>query len=108
MYGEDWDLCLRARQQGVRCLFCSGSELIHYGGASEPLRADKLVRLFATKGQLFRSHWKGVSARALYCSLWLFALRSFVSNAVIGVVRRKSFESARVWKEVIVRRDEWT
>lgn len=108
MYGEDWDLCLRARALGVRCLFCPEAEIIHYGGASEPVRADKLVRLFQTKVKLFRAHWGFLRSRLLIGMLWLWIARCVVMDTVLGLTgRAQRKDSARAWREVARRRDEW-
>src|SRR5690606_11024814 len=57
LYGEETDLCLRAGQLGVRCLVCPEAKLIHHGGASERVRADKMVRLLNAKIRLVHRHW---------------------------------------------------
>ncbi|TVQ58843.1 MAG: glycosyltransferase family 2 protein [Phycisphaerales bacterium] len=57
MYGEEADLCLRARRFGARPRVTPRAEIIHYGGASERVKADKLVRLLRAKAMLIRRHW---------------------------------------------------
>ena len=57
MYGEDVDLCLRANQAGGQCLFTPASQIIHHGGGSERVVADKMVRLLKAKVQLYEKHW---------------------------------------------------
>jgi len=56
MYGEEADLCLRAHRLGARPRVTPDATIIHYGGASEKARADKLVRLFRAKRLLFERH----------------------------------------------------
>ena len=108
MYGEDWDLCLRARALGARCLFCPDAEIIHYGGASEPVRADKLVRLFQTKVKLFRQHWGPVSSRVLIAMLWLWAFRCYAMDAVLGFFGKEARKkSGQAWRDVLRRQREW-
>lgn len=57
MYGEDTDLSIRAWRAGSKCMLCPDVELIHHGGQSEKVKADKMVRLFQAKVRLFRKHW---------------------------------------------------
>ena len=48
MYGEDEDLCLRARRLGARPTFTPAATIIHYGASSEQDESEKqrwLVRL---------------------------------------------------------------
>lgn len=108
MYGEDWDLCLRARALGARCVLCPDAEIIHYGGASEPVRADKLVRLFETRVKLYRTHWGFIQSRLLIGMLWLWAFRSFAMDTLLGLrgnTTRKN--SAKAWRDVLRRHKAW-
>ena len=57
MYGEEADLCLRARALGANPLITPSAQIVHYGGASEPARAGKMVRLLAAKETLIERHW---------------------------------------------------
>jgi len=108
MYGEDWDLCLRAKALGYRCLFCPEAEIVHYGGASEKVRADKLVRLFETKCRLYRQHWGPLQARILIALLKVWVIRSWATNAVANVfTKRRRVDEAKAWRDVWVRREEW-
>ena len=47
MYGEDADLCLRARKLGARPMVTPEATIVHYGGASEACQAGKLEKLLA-------------------------------------------------------------
>ena len=44
-------------------MICPDARLIHYGGASEKVRADKMVRLFNAKRQLFDIFFHQQAAR---------------------------------------------
>lgn len=108
MYAEDVDLCLRARAAGARCVICPDARIVHYAGASEKVRADKMVRLFRARAYLMRKHWSRLRAAlgVLLLSMWtLMRVLSF------GVVRwlhprfRAGYETwARIWAE----RSAWT
>ena len=62
MYGEEADLCLRARALSARPIVTPAAEIIHYGGASERVRADQMVRLIAAKSSLIGLHWAPFAA----------------------------------------------
>jgi GT2 family glycosyltransferase len=58
MYGEEADLCLRAsREFGAKPLLTPDATIIHLGGASETVRANKLIKLLAAKATLINRHW---------------------------------------------------
>lgn len=107
MYGEEADLCLRARREGVTGLICPAATIVHHGGASEPVRADKLVRLFRAKAQLFRRHWSPAIAGVLVALLRLWAGSRALAFAAASLFRHR-YEAARsTWREVSRRRGEW-
>jgi GT2 family glycosyltransferase len=108
MYGEDADLCLRARALGARCVICPEAEIVHYGGASEPVRADKLVRLLNAKSRLCISYGGRVGGRLLIGTLWIWVLRRFVSDGLLGLLgNEERMKSASAWWEVAKRYAEW-
>lgn len=99
MYGEEADLCLRARRLGARPGITPDATIVHYGGASERVRADKLVRLLAAKRRLIERQF-GYSRRAVALAL-LAAWPASRSIASLGIPRLSP------WREVCVRRREW-
>jgi GT2 family glycosyltransferase len=71
MYGEEVDLCLRARKLGARPMITPAATLVHHGGASEPVLEDKLIRVLTARTRLMRMHWKPSAA---WLGTWLTAL----------------------------------
>lgn len=109
MYGEDADLCLRARARGARPAISPEATIVHYGAASEPVASDRIVRVLRAKAELIKSHF-GPVTRPLSLAL----LKAFPASRAIatGVLHRlsanPSHETAnRVWKDVWRRRGEW-
>ena len=110
MYGEEADLCLRAtRQYGARPHFTPEATIIHYGGASEPVRADKLVRLFKAKITLVGNHFRAWERPVGKRLLTMIPLSRYsVLSAVASVTgHERAHASAKVWGEVWARRAEW-
>ena len=103
MYGEDADLCLRARAAGSRCLIAPEAVIVHHGGASERVRAEKLVRLFRAKAQLFEKHWSPAAARFGVVMLDLWAGTRAAAHAVTGNAAARG-----AWREAWRRRAAWS
>ncbi len=98
MYGEDADLSLRAGIAGATPVLVPEARIIHHGGASERVKADKMVRLFRAKTQLFRKHWSSFGARYAVAMLKLYPLVRSIAL---------SSKSENNWKVVWRRRTEW-
>lgn len=108
MYGEEADLCLRARALGAMPMVTSNATIIHYGGASETVRADKLVRLLSAKMRLIRLHFPPITRRIGCWLLFLWPLSRFFAHAILTALRRlPSAERRDVWRKVVRRRNEW-
>ena len=107
MYGEDTDLCIRARKLSHTCVICPDCTLIHHGGQSEKVRAEKMIRLFRAKAQLCRKHWSRASA---WFGLLMLRTWAFTRMAALSVLRRVKPERAAsyaAWREVWLRGDEY-
>ena len=106
MYGEEADLCLRARRDlSAMPHVTSDATIIHHGGASERVRADRVIRVLRAKAELLQRYipgWQRPIAKGLFL---LFPLSRRI--AASAGVRKGSGESANVWGEVWRRRAEW-
>jgi hypothetical protein len=108
MYGEEADLCLRAQKLGLRPAITPTARIIHYGGASETVHSDKMVRLLRAKAELVRRHfapgtrWLGL--RLLEAWPWS---RHVALRLLTRMGRRQHAESGASWGEVWRRRGEW-
>lgn len=109
MYGEEADLCLRAKSLGIRPLITPEATIVHYGGASEPVRADKMVRLLRAKTELIKRHFSPASREAGQLLLRLWPLSRYLVLTAIATLtgmagpRKKAY----IWREVWRRRAEW-
>ncbi len=61
MYGEEADFCLRAHKFGAKPMVTPDATIIHYGGASEKILADKMVKLLKAKRMLMKNHWSATN-----------------------------------------------
>lgn len=109
MYAEEADLCWRARDSGARPAITPDACIIHYGGASEPAVAPRIVRLYAGKLTLAAKHWspaKGALGRALYR---LHVINRWAAFAIAArLTGREPFKRhAETWRDVWRARSEW-
>lgn len=104
MYGEEADLCLRAaRDLKAAPRVTPEAVIVHYGGASEKVRSDKMVRLISAKCELVDRHipdWQKPLARALL-RLWPWTRKLAFS------ILRPGGDNAQIWAEIWDRRQEW-
>ena len=108
MYGEDTDLCVRARKLGERCYISPDVQLIHYGGQSEAVRADKMVRLFRAKVQLFEKHWRPAFVSFGIAMLRVLPLTRMAIWAVPAMIGRREQGAFKAWRDVWRRRREYS
>ena len=109
MYGEEADLCLRARAKGFHPMVTPDAQIVHYAGASETVRADKMVRLMRAKIELIKRHFRPGTRRLGCALLALWPLSRYVATGVgAALLRRPSLRTkAGNWREIWARRNEW-
>ncbi len=107
MYGEEVDLCYRARKRGHHCLFTPSSTIIHYGGVSEKIFVDKMVKLLSAIATRLRTHWPPMRTPIGLALLRLWILRRWLAWRVLGIFKNDSRQkAAEMWK-VWQRRGDW-
>ena len=109
MYGEEADLCLRAGETlGARPRVTPAARIVHYAGASEKVRTDKMVRLLKAKRLLILRHfpaWQQPLALGLF-SAW--PLSRWLALSGLGQTGRASWKAGgKAWGEIWTRRGEW-
>jgi hypothetical protein len=110
MYGEEADLCLRARAFGARPRMTPNATIIHYGGASEATRAGKMVKLLAGKTTLIDRHWPAWQVPIGRALMQAWPLTRLIATSALasatGAARWKA--AAQSWAEIWQRRAEWS
>lgn len=109
MYSEEVDLCLRARQLGARPVVSSDIEIVHLVGKTQPVRADRMVRLLKGKRTFMLRHWSGLRERLGAALLLGWPLSRYAGLSVVRRLapRERVVEAERTWGEVWRRRREW-
>jgi GT2 family glycosyltransferase len=108
MYGEDADLCLRARAKGWRPMITPQAQIMHVVGASSKKNDRKAVMVMKSRAALVKDHWPrwqvpiGIFLMWLWCWLRLLATRPFARSGNAG--RRQSAER---WKYLWDHRADW-
>ncbi len=109
MYGEEADLCLRAHAFSARPMVTPHATIIHYGGASELARANKMVRLLAAKVSLVDRHWQPALAPIGRLLLTAWPLTRLIATSIRAALVQSpnNHETADAWRQIWQRRKEW-
>lgn len=110
MYAEEADLCLRAKKLGYAPMITGAAQIVHYGGGSEKVRADKMVRLLSAKIELQKVHWSEVSQRVGIFLFKSWVVTRMIAYSVLALKGRQSryVDAQRIWQEIWIRRHEWS
>ncbi len=109
MYGEEADLCFRARGLGARPMITPAATIIHHGHASEPDRAEQRIKVLAGRISLMWRHEPAASARfgrILYMALPLLRIALFGAAGLL-TGREDHQRRARSWRQVWQARARW-
>ena len=109
MYGEEADLCLRARALGARPMITPEATIVHFGGASEATRSSKMVRLLAAKTTLIDRHMSPITRPVARALLKLWPLTRWLALTAMATLtgNERARHAATTWREIWNRRDEW-
>ena len=109
MYGEESDLCRRARALGAQPRMTPEATIIHYAGQSSRKRSDKEILVFKAKATMIRRHfpaWQQPLARFLL-GLWPWS-RMAGGGLLARLTGRARFaEAAAHWRAVWEARESW-
>jgi GT2 family glycosyltransferase len=100
MYAEEADLCFRAEAFGAKPIVMPQATIIHYGGKSDTIHEDKLVKLFAGRMTFVLKHWSINDANSAR-QLMLLHCRI---RAMFEAVRIKK---NRPWSGLLARHESW-
>ncbi|MEL7199663.1 MAG: glycosyltransferase family 2 protein [Pseudomonadota bacterium] len=106
MYGEEADLCLRARALGYRPMITPDAQIMHLVGASETFRYEKTIRLMKAKATLIEDHWRSNDRRLGKVLLWLWIANRRYGSVLVAFLRNDYGVSGN-WKKVWEARKDW-
>lgn len=107
MYGEDADLCLQAINHGAKPIINPDSVIIHYGGASERVKEDKIIKLLKAKHLLIKKHWGVFKYEFGKFIILLYPLNKMITHKILSLIDHKHKLESLVWNAIWKRRKEW-
>lgn len=109
MYGEEADLCLRARKLGAQPRITPQAEIVHYVGESSKVRSRKQVMILKAKMTLIGQYFPAIQKPVGKLLLWLWPLsRVFASSILAGVTKKQKWKDTRdSWRDVWGQRSDW-
>lgn len=107
MYSEEVDLCLRAYRLGARPVVSADVQIVHFVGATQPIRADRLVRLLKGRRTYMQRHWSRLRSAAGAALLLGWPLSRYAGLRLAQAMHRGSGGESHTWREVWRRRNEW-
>ena len=109
MYGEEADLCLRARALGAQPRITPTATIVHLGGASEVNREDKIVKLLAAKATLIAHHFPAGTRKLGLLLNATWPLGRYIALALASRIFRNGDwgKHAAKWRGVWQRRAQW-
>ncbi len=108
MYGEEADLCLRARKLGYRPAITPDAEIMHLVGASSPKIADKTALSAKARMTLMSDHWHRSLIPFGRAMLWAWAALRLVAAKVLTIIAPQKGKAVfQKWQSVWQKRDFW-
>ena len=108
MYGEEADLCLRARALGYRPAITPRAQIMHLVGASTRQQAEKLRLLAKARVTLIRDHWPAWQRPFGLAMIWLWVGLRRAASAVRALSgRERDRSAAEAWRTVWAARADW-
>lgn len=107
MYGEEADLCLRAHRIGAKPMVTPEATIIHYGGASEKILADKMVKLLRAKRLIMKNYWSSWKYNLGKSIFLMYPLTRMAVSKTLGLFKGRFNKNVDVWSELWRRRKEW-
>jgi GT2 family glycosyltransferase len=108
MYGEEADLCRRARGRGARPRMTPEATIVHFHGASSR-RADREIMTLKAQATLIRRHFPAWQRPLGLFLLGLWPWSRMVSGDTLARLsgRQHFAEAARIWGDVWRARENW-
>lgn len=107
LYGEEFDLCLRAAQVGAHVHTVPRAVVMHEGGRPDPESPTKFLHFMRSKHLLVDRHLGRLQRRFAHWLVDLWVVRRWATWTVLGALhphaRARRAALGRAWK----RRSEW-
>ena len=106
MYGEDYDLSMRAAKAGYSPMITPDAQIMHLVGASSAKREDKLLMVLRSRSTLIRDHFPPSRVLPGLAMMWLWAATRRLGSGLAGRFTGKT-ELADRWRNIWRARKDW-
>ncbi len=87
MYSEEVDLCYRLHKKGWAVRYVPDARAVHiWGGSSQKVKAETLLRLYRSRVQFFRKHYGEIPAALYKGLLWVNSFTRWVSGRLVSAL----------------------
>ena len=100
LYGEDVDLCIRAKRLSGATLFTGFARYVHRGGASSAGDSQRWIAILRGRVSLYRQHLPPLGGRLARCLL-------LGGVALRAMAEKSRLASTGMWRELWRNRDIW-
>jgi len=108
MYGEEADLCLRARRLGFRPVITPEAQIMHLVGAASASKAGTRILVTKARVTLIRDHWPASLVSLGIGLMWLWGAARIAAAWLLALFGRpRDQERLAYWREVWAQRSAW-
>ena len=108
MYGEEADLCLRAKKLGYQPMITPDATIMHLVGAASGTRAEKTVLVTKAKTTLIRDHWPAALIPLGIALQWLWGATRTLAAVVMGLMPGEAARARKDrWRHIWSKRSDW-
>lgn len=108
MYGEDADLCLRARQLGYLPTLVPSARIVHEVGGSTETWASRQIQLLAGRITLLRRHWPPIERRLVTPIFLTHVFWRLLATSLVAPFSAEVANRRRGWRTVWQARGDWS
>ena len=109
MYGEEADLCARARERGYRPMITPDAEIMHIVGAASASLARKRIPLTKARVTLMRDHWPAWQVPLGAALFWFSVAQRRLAAGALNILKpgEKSTSRKALWDDMWQSRNDW-
>jgi len=107
MYGEEADLCLRAKAIGYQPMITPDAQIMHLVGASSKTQSRKYSMLAKARMTLVQDHWPKAWVPFGRAMLVVWAGSRALVLGIVARITGKKRDSAQKWAEIWASRHDW-
>lgn len=107
MYGEEADLCLRAKALGYQPMVTPDAQIMHLVGASSKAQPRKYAMIAKARMTLIKDHWPAALVPFGRAMIGLWAGSRALLLGLVARITGKKKESAEKWAAIWNERRDW-